>query len=307
MVAPGDAGVILSRVNGWEGAAMCDEITDFERTGPALTRRDLGLVGAATALSACAARTGAANPAPLVERTVSIATPDGTADGFFVHPAKGRHPGVILWPDIAGLREAKMVMARRLSAEGYAVLVVNQYYRSAKAPVLASFAEWRTPEGQARLKPMIAAISPEGTERDGAAFVAWLDGQPAVDAKRGIGTSGYCMGGPFTVRTAHAVPGRVRAAASFHGGGLVTDRQDSPHRLLEATRASYLFAIARNDDAKVPADKDALKAAAAAAGRPAEIEVYPAEHGWTVPDSPVYAPAEADRAFARMLALFASL
>jgi len=289
---------------------MCDEFTlaDVESAEAAggISRRSFGLMGAAAALSAYGAEALAAGK-PLVEGMVSIPTGDGTADAFFVHPATGRHPAIIMWPDIAGLRDAKKLMARRLAAAGYAVLVVNQYYRTAKAPVLESFAEWRTPAGQEKLKPMIAAINPEATTRDAAAFVKWLDTQKPVDRKRGIGSNGYCMGGPFTVRTAVAAPSRVRAAASFHGGGLVNDRPDSPHKLLAQTKASYLFAIAQNDDARSPGDKDALKAAAAAAGRPAEIEVYHGDHGWTVPDSPIYNQAEADRAWARMLALFAKL
>ena len=280
---------------------MCDETT-FP-----LSRRHLGQLGAAAALAGCSGKGIAASGGKLTESMVTIPTPDGTADAFFVHPGKGKHPAIILWPDIAGLREAKKAMARRLAGDGFAVLVVNQYYRNARAPVLQSFAEWRTPEGQARLKPMIAAISPEGIEHDGAAFVRWLDGQNAVDKARGIGTGGYCMGGPFAIRTAHAASSRVRAAASFHGGSLVTDRPDSPHRLLAATKASYLIAIARNDDAKAPNDKVVLKEVAAAAGRPAEIEVYQADHGWTVPDSPVYDAAEADRAYARALALYRTL
>lgn len=293
-----------------EIAFMCDENTlaDVEAAEArgGMTRRDFGLIGTAAALAAYGSEALAAGPA-LKEGTVSIPTTDGTADAFFVHPAKGKFPAVILWPDIAGLREAKYAMARRLAAAGYAVLAVNQYYRNAKAPVLASFADWRTPAGQETLKPMIAQVTPEAVTRDAAAFVAWLDKQAAVNAKRGIGSNGYCMGGPFTVRTAFAAPGRVKAAASFHGGGLVNDREDSPHKLLAKTGASYLFAIARNDDARTPTDKDALKAAAAAAGRPAEIEVYQGDHGWTVPDSPTYNKAEADRAFARMLALYAKL
>jgi len=289
---------------------MCDELTlaDVERAEAAggVSRRTFGLAGMAAALAAYGAEALAAGPA-LSEGMVSFPTPDGTCDAFFVHPAKGRHPAVIMWPDIAGLRDAKKVMARRLAAAGYAVLVVNQYYRTAKAPVLESFAEWRTPAGQEKLKPAIAAINPEATTRDGAAFVKWLDAQKAVDTRRGIGSNGYCMGGPFTVRSAVAAPSRVKAAASFHGGGLVSDRPDSPHKLLGATKASYLFAIAQNDDARSPGDKDALKAAAAAAGRPAEVEVYKGDHGWTVPDSPSYNQPEAERAWARMLALFAKL
>ncbi len=289
---------------------MCDDFTDpaiGAAEGPVLSRRELGLLGAAAAVTACSGTDAGAAGAILVEAMVTVKTPDGLADAFFVHPARGRHPGVVMWPDIAGLRDAKKAMARRLAEAGYAVLVVNQYYRSGPAPVLESFAQWRTPEGQAKLKPMIAAITPEGTTRDAAAFVAWLDSQAAVDPRRGIGSNGYCMGGPFTVRTAFAAPGRVRAAASFHGAALVTDRPDSPHKLLAGTKARYLFAAGRNDDARAPTDKDTLKAAAKAAGRPAEIEVYPADHGWAVPDSPVYDAVQAERAWGRLLALFAHL
>jgi carboxymethylenebutenolidase len=187
------------------------------------------------------------------------------------------------------------------------VLVVNQYYRGAPAPVLTSFAQWRTPEGQAKLAPMIAALTSQAVTRDAAAYVRFLDGQPAVDRNRKIGSSGYCMGGPFAVRTAAAAPARVGAVASLHGASLVTDKPDSPHRLIAATHARFLFAIARGDDARSPGDKGALRAAAAAAHRPAEVEVYPAEHGWCTIDAPVYDRVQADRAYARMLALFTQL
>lgn len=292
---------------------MCDEFTAQAETDAldrkGLSRRQFAAVGAAGVLAACGSNGEAkqqAGPA-LTETMVTVTTPDGQADAFFVHPAKGKHPGVVMWPDIAGLRDAYKEMGRRLASEGYAVLVVNHYYRSARAPILSSMAEWRTPEGQAKLKPMIDALSPAGTTRDAKAFVAWLDGQAAVDTRRGIGTNGYCMGGPYTVRTAAAVPDRVRAAASFHGAALVTDAPDSPHKLLGQTRASFLFAIARNDDARAPGDKDALRAAAAAAHRPAEIEVYPADHGWCTIDAPVYDKAQAERAWGRMVALYKGL
>ena len=289
---------------------MCDDFTaeqdDTALAARGLSRREFAALGAAAMLAVPASEALAATTSGLRESNVVVPTPDGRADGFFVHPARGRHPGIILWPDIGGSREAYKVMARRLAGEGYAVLVVNQYYRNAPAPVLASFAEWRTPEGRARLQPMIAAITPEATTRDAAAFVQWLDRQRAVDKRRKIGSSGYCMGGPFTVRTAAAAPARVGAAASFHGANLVNDRPDSPHRLLASTGAAYLFAIARNDDARAPTDKDTLRAAAQAAGRPAEVEVYAADHGWCTIDSPVYDQPEADRAWGRMLAMFAA-
>ncbi len=291
---------------------MCDDFTaDAEQVALArrgLTRREFAAMGAAAALAGCVGGSAdAAGSADLKEAMIRIATADGMADAFFVHPAKGAHPGVILWPDVAGLREAKKVMARRLAAAGHAVLVVNQYYRDAPAPILNSMSEWRTPAGQAKLGPMRARVTAEAVTRDAAAYVAFLDHDPAVDPRRKIGVQGYCMGGPFAVRTAAAVPGRIGAAASFHGGGLVGDAPDSPIRLLDRTKASYLFAIARNDDAKSPADKDALRKAAAAADRPAEVEVYQADHGWCVPDAPAYDPGEAERAWDRLLALYAGL
>ncbi len=289
---------------------MCDDLTAIEEERAlefqGIDRRGFAALGAA-GLGALAAPLAGSVPQGLTERMVTLATPDGKMDAFYVHPAKGKHPGVILWPDIAGLRDAYKVMARRLAADGYAVLVLNQYYRSAPAPHFKAIAEWRTPEGQAKLRPMIPLLTAGAIGRDARAAVGWLDKQAAVNVKRGIGAAGYCMGGPFTVRTAHAAPGRVRAAASFHGGGLVTDKADSPHLLLKATRAGYLFAIARNDDARAPADKDALRAAAKAAGRAAEVEVYPADHGWCTIDAPVYDKVQADRAWARMLSLFRGL
>ena len=285
---------------------MCDE-TEFTRATSGLSRRDFTALSAAAAIAGCAPKAGSAPASDLNERMVEITTKDGIADAFFVHPAKGAHPGIVMWPDIAGLREAKKIMARKLAAAGYAVLCVNQYYRGGPAPVMQSFSEYMTPEGQAKVKPLRAALTPAAVTRDAAAYIGFLDGDPAVDKARKIGSNGYCMGGPFTVRTAAASPSRVGAAASLHGAGLVTPEPDSPHRLLARTRASYLFAIARNDDQKAPGDKDELRKAAEAAHRPAEIEVYNADHGWCVPDSPAWDPNEADRAWQRMLALFAKL
>jgi carboxymethylenebutenolidase len=294
-----------------EQAAMCDDFTAsgeeqaLARKG--LSRREFAAMTAAAALAGCASRSLGATQTPLAESPVQITTADGIADAFLVHPAKGAWPGVIVWPDIAGLRETFKIMARGLAAEGYAVLVVNPYYRNAPAPVLTSFAEWQTPEGRARLQPMIAALTPEAVTRDAAAWVTYLDGLPAVQKTRKLGVSGYCMGGPFAIRTVAAAPQRVGAAATLHGANLVTDKPDSPHLLIGRTRASFLFAIARNDDQRDPEAKEALRKAAAQAGRPTEIEVYPADHGWCVPDTPVYDPLQADRVWRRMLALFAKL
>lgn len=289
---------------------MCDDFTAKAEEAALhrldLSRREFTTMSAAALAVATAPGWAMANDAALSERMVTVTTADGTADAFFVHPASGAHPGVVMWPDIAGLRDAYKAMGRRLAAAGYAVLVVNHYYRSAPAPILSGLTEWRTDAGRAKLAPMIEALSPEGTTRDAKAFVAFLDSQEAVDKSRRIGSNGYCMGGPYTVRTAAAVPERVGAAASFHGARLVTDAPDSPHRLLGQTQAHFLFAIAQNDDAQAPDHKTILAEAAKQAGRPAEVEVYAANHGWCTIDAPVYDEAEANRAWDRMLAMFST-
>ena len=283
---------------------MCEE-SDLEQfAAHGLSRRAFAATGALAGLAACTSMEPGA-PA-LTEQMVSIPTPDGTMDAFFVHPAKPA-PAVILWPDIAGLREVKKVMARRLAGSGYAVLVANPYYRDVAAPQFADFADFTAKNGFAKVTPWrTKGTAPAAIERDAKALVAWLDGQRAVDTKRGIGNQGYCMGGAYTIYSAAAVPGRVTAAASFHGGGLVTDKPDSPHRKLQRG-AHYLIAIAQNDDAKQPEAQTMLRQAAAAAGADAEIEVYPADHGWCVPDSPVYDQVQAERAWSRLLALYAKL
>jgi carboxymethylenebutenolidase len=291
---------------------MCDDATAtaeeqaLARKG--LSRREFAALGASAALAGCAGGAmDGEDTSEIREGIIEITTADGVADAFFVRPAKGAHPGIVMWPDIAGLRDAFKIMARKLAADGFAVLVVNQYYRGGPAPVMQSFSEFRTPEGQEKIKPLREALTAEAITRDAKAYVAFLDGDPAVDKKRRIGSNGYCMGGPFTVRTAAAAPNRVGAAVSLHGAGLVTEAPDSPHRLLASTKASYMVAVARNDDAKDPASKETFRKAAEAAGRPADVEVYAADHGWTVPDSPAWDPTEADRAWVKMVALFGKL
>jgi carboxymethylenebutenolidase len=270
--------------------------------------RRLFALGGMAALSACTTPGPIVGSASLREDRVRVPTSNGTMDAFFVRPAHGRHPAILTWPDVAGLREAFEVMARRLAAQGYAVLVVNSYYRSSVAPQFSSFADFRAKGGFEKVGPWRSALTADAIRGDAMAAVAWLDGRQEVDTARGVGTHGYCMGGPFTVWTAAAMPGRVRAAASLHGGGLVkpSDEQ-SPHRLLKDTRARYLFAIAKDDDEKAPEVKTALRDAAASMGRPAEVEVYAAAHGWTVVDSPAYDAAAAERAWGRMSALFQTL
>lgn len=289
---------------------MCDESDvagwDARLVAHGLSRRNFGLMGGAVALAACSGTVTAGGPdSSLTENMVLIDTPEGDMDAFFVHPSEGRHPAVILWPDIASLREAKRAMARRLAAAGYAVLVANPYYRDVPGDQFADMASFRADGGFQKVGPWRGRLSSDAVMRDTDALVGWLDGQDAVDTARGIGTQGYCMGGPFTVYSAHSRPDRVRAAASFHGGGLVREDEASPHRILEQG-TSYLIAIARNDDEKTPDDKTALRAAADAGGINAEIEVYGGDHGWCVLDNPTYDQAEAERAWGRLLALYES-
>jgi carboxymethylenebutenolidase len=244
----------------------------------------------------------AANAQAVTASDIDVTTPDGVADSYFVHPSSGTHPGVLIWPDAFGLRPAKRQMAKRLAESGYSVLVVNQYYRSQRAPIVDT-----TDFGAERetLMPLMGSLNADTQTRDATAFVSFLDSQASVDGNRKMGTMGYCMGGPFTMRTAAAVPDRIGAAASFHGGGLVTDQPDSPHLLVPTMKAHYLFAIAANDDANQPDAKDVLRDAFAQAGLPAEIEVYDgAQHGWCPPDSTVYHEMQAERAWSRLLVLF---
>jgi len=286
---------------------MCDQdhLAEMAVKG-GVNRREFGALSAMAALAACATSEGVQAQGGLTENDVSFAAPGGTLDAWFVHPATGKHPAVIVWPDIAGLRDAFKVMGRRLAGAGYSVLVVNPFYRNLPAPQFKDFADFRDNDGFNKVRPWMAENSHEHVMETAKAVVEWLDKQGAVDTAKGIGTQGYCMGGPFVVRTTAAVPSRVKAGASFHGGGLVGDTPDAPSNLLKDAQASYLFAIAQNDDARAPTDKDKLREAAAAAGRPAEIEVYHGDHGWTVPDSPVYNQAEADRAWERLLHLYST-
>lgn len=279
---------------------MCDDVTDAELEG--FTRRQMGLMAGGLAL-VTALPAGAATLA-VSERDVMVKTPDGMADAYFVAPAKGKHPGVIIWPDIYGLRPAMRMMAKRLAGAGYAVLVVNPFYRSGKAPAVTPPGAAADPAFRATLGPMRALLTPDAVARDAAALVAFLDGERIVDKKRKIGTMGYCMGGPLVIQTAAAVPGRIGAGATFHHAPLATDKPDSPHLLIPKTRASFLIAAAQNDDARDPGEKDRLRAAFAAAKRPAEIEVYPAMHGWCPADSRAHDPVQAERAWGRMMVLF---
>jgi carboxymethylenebutenolidase len=282
---------------------MCDQDhfdqdrAEFEARGQ-VTRRQFGaIVGAGMVMLL----PKVANAVAVTDGDVSIKTPDGTADGYFVHPASGTAPAVLLWPDIFGLRPAKRQMAKRLAESGYSVLVVNPFYRVKKAPTADKGAATPIPE----VLPLMQALTDATNATDAKAFIAWLDQQPSVAKNKKIGTQGYCMGGPMAFRTAVAMPDRVGAVASFHGGGLVTPAPNSPHLQAAKTKAQFLIEIAENDDQRAPTDKTVLKDTFAAAKVPAEIEVYTgAAHGWCPPDSQVYNEAQAEKAWARLLALY---
>lgn len=284
---------------------MCekDDFDEFAQRGEGLTRRKFGLMALGAGL--VAALPGLARAATTKGQDVDIKTPAGTADAYFVHPAKGKHPGVLIWPDIFGLRPAFKEMATRLAESGYAVLVVNPFYRARRAPTAPARANFNDPATRDALMTLRAALNVDTAQADARAFAAFLDQQSAVDRTRKIGTAGYCMGGPLVMRTAANLADRIGAGAIFHGGGLVTVTPDSPHLLIPGMKAHFLVAIAENDHAKEPATKDALRDAFTKAGLPAEIEVYAGtQHGWCPTDSRVYDHGQAEKAWGRMLALF---
>ena len=286
---------------------MCDEITQKEaeeflqRRG--LSRREFTKAGAA--LTMAAMLPAVANAVEVVEQDVMVPTPDGEADAYFVHPVTGKHAAVIVWPDIKGIRPAFRAMGKRLAESGYSVLVVNPYYRTHKGPIISEGEYFKDPAVRERLMPHARSLSPDTCVTDGRAFVSYLDQQAAVDTGRKVGVTGYCMTGSYTMRLAAAMPDRIGAGGSFHGGGLATDRPNSPHLLAPQMKAAFLIAIADNDDQRNPEEKVLLRKAFDDAGVEAEIEVYEgAQHGWCPPDSFVYDEALAERAWARLLVLF---
>jgi len=279
-----------------------DDMLDYElRKG--VSRRQFGAIALGAGFISMLPRI--ANAMDTKDAEVEIKTPDGVADAYFVHPAKGKHPGVLIWPDIFGLRPAFKQMAKRLAESGYSVLVVNPFYRIQKAPTSVEHADFNDPETRKALSALSGSLNPATALTDATTFITYLDQQASVDKKRKIGTMGYCMGGPLTMRTAAALSDRVGAAASFHGGGLVSDKPESPHLLIPKIKAQYLFAIAENDDQKQPEAKEVLRAAFAQANLTAEIEVYSGTlHGWCPTDSRVYNQEQAEKAWSRLLALF---
>ncbi len=274
-------------------------------------RRDFVGLSVTAGLAVTAASASAAGR-DVVETEVEIKTPDGTCDAAFIHPKSGSHPGVLIWPDAFGLRPSMRDIAKRIAADGYSVLVPNPFYRISKAPFTdASNFNFQNADDMAKLRPLMASVNaPGNAEKDAVAYVAFLDAQKQVNKSKKIGTQGYCMGGPLVVKTAATIPDRIGAGASFHGGGLVTDKPDSPHLLASKIKARMYFGVASNDDQRQPDAKDKLKESFAAAHVPAEIEVYSSLHGWCVPDmpkqngTPIYNQADAERAWSKLVALY---
>ena len=283
--------------------AAFDDMVEYTLRNKGLSRRELGTLALGTSLAFALPR--AANAMDTSESEVEIKTPDGTADAYFAHPASGKYPGVLVWPDIFGLRPAFRQMGKRLAESGYSVLVVNPFYRTKKAPTAPEKPDFDDPATREMLMGLKATLNATTAQTDAKAFVPWLDKQASVDTKRKAGTTGYCMSGPIAFQTAATLPDRIGAVATFHGGGLTTDQPDSPHLLIPKSKAHYLVAIAENDDQKQPSSKDILRESFKKAGLPAEVEVYAgAQHGWCPPDSSVYNAEQAEKAWSRLLALF---
>lgn len=286
---------------------MCDEFTERDTEEylrkQGITRRDFNRTGAGAAVLMMLPPV--ANALDVVESDIEVETPDGMADCYFVHPAEGAHAAVIVWPDIVGIRASFRMMGKRLAESGYSVLVVNPYYRTVKGNAVPEGSSFGEPAVREVLMPHARSLSAETCVTDGRAFVKFLDSQSSVDTGRKIGTTGYCMTGSYTMRLAADMPDRIGAGGSFHGGGLASDSEESPHLLVPQMKAGFLIAIAANDDEKDPNSKVLLREAYDAAGVEAEIEVYEDTlHGWCPPDSRAYNEAQAERAWRRLLALF---
>ena len=280
-----------------------DDMIEYQLKSTQLSRRRFGAFTFGAGLTSLLP--AGAGAAWIEEGEVEIKTPDGTADAYFVHPGEGKYPGVLMWPDIFGLRPAFRHMGRRLAEAGYAVLVPNPFYRTKRAPTAPENPDFNDKPTRDALMALMGSLSPDTVVTDARAYIGWLDSQPSVDLKRRMGTMGYCMSGPYTLRTAAAFPERVGAGASFHGGGMVTDKPDSPHLVIPKIKGQFLVAIASNDDQRQPEQKTVLRETFEKAKVPAEVEVYAgALHGWCPPDSRVYNDEQAEKAWSRMLALF---
>ncbi|MCK9506410.1 MAG: dienelactone hydrolase family protein [Porticoccaceae bacterium] len=285
---------------------MCDEHTvndNKQHLQTGITRRRFNHLAVAAALVAIFS--SEASVQTVIETEVVIPTLNGEADCYFVHPTSGSHAGVVIWPDILGLRSTFRALGRRLAEAGYSVLVVNPFYRSAPAPVVPEGASFQDPDVRSVVMALREELTVDAQRVDARAFVAYLDAHPAVDTRRRVGVMGYCMGGPIVMRAAAELPERIGAVASFHGGGLATAEEDSPHLLIPTMAADFLIAVAENDHERAPAVNDILRNAFVESNLKAEVEVYEgALHGWCVPDSPVYDKVQAERAWGRLLMLF---
>ncbi|HZP32202.1 MAG TPA: dienelactone hydrolase family protein [Candidatus Acidoferrales bacterium] len=294
---------------------MIDEKHDSEKANESssdLSRRNFIAMSVAAGVAA-ASGTASAAAMPVTESDVTITTPDGMCDAAFIHPSTGSHPGVIIWTDAFGLRQSMRDIGKRIAAEGYTVLVPNPFYRKGKAPFFSAeeVESFNFQTGMGKIQPLMGSINaPGNVEKDATAFVAWLDKQKEVNKSKKMGTQGYCMGGPLVVKTCATAPNRVGAGGSFHGGGLVTDKPDSPHLLASKIKGRMYFGIASNDDMRQPDAKDKLRESFAAAHVPAEIEVYSSKHGWCVADmphdqqGPIYNMADAEKAWGKLVALY---
>jgi carboxymethylenebutenolidase len=283
---------------------MCDEFIHQGLThDPTVSRRAFVVSSAATVVLSS---TAAAAQEKVVEKDVNVPMASGVSDAALFYPeGKGPWPAVLVWTDILGLRPVFREMGRRLAAEGYVVLVPNPFYRNAKAPIVDGSFDFSKPEDRAKIMPMASALTPDANVSDAKAYTTFLDQQPQTDKKKRMGVQGYCMGGPLTFRTAATRPDRIGAAATFHGGGLVTDKPDSPHLMIPQMKAEVLCCVADNDDKRDPAAKDKLKESFAAAHLKATVEVFDGcNHGWTVRGSQVYNEAGAERAWSELTALY---
>ena len=284
---------------------MCDsENNESFIVDASFTRRSV-VLGMSSAAAAAALPSAASATTRVIETDVNVTTADGPADAVLFHPSgSGSWPAVLMWPDILGLRPVFREMGQRLAEQGYVVLVPNPFYRTNRAPVVTGSFDFGNAQQREELMAIRGKLTDEMVDRDAAAFLSFLDQHKATDRSRGAGVQGYCFSGPFAFHTGAVRSDRVRAIATFHGGGLVSNEATSPHLLIPKTKASYVVAIARNDDARQPEAKDVLKAAFAAAKRPAMVEIYPADHGWCVPGSQAYNEPAAERAWAELLRLY---
>ncbi|HEY4969834.1 MAG TPA: dienelactone hydrolase family protein [Steroidobacteraceae bacterium] len=276
-----------------------------------ISRREFTALSIGAGIAAATGASGAA-PQEMMDTDVQVKTAAGVCDAALIHPQKGSWPGVILFADVFGLRPTMRDMARRLAADGFTVLVPNPFYRNSKPPGLSLDIDFNNPADRAKMDVLRAPLTSEAVMQDASAYVKFLDAQASVNKSAKMGVFGYCMGGPMTMQAAAANPDRIGAGASFHGGGLVTDKPDSPHLLIPKLKAQYYFGIAMNDDQRQPDAKTKLDEAFKSAKLQAKIEVYDGcLHGWCVKDmpkgadgKPIYNEAQAERAWGELLILF---